>query len=426
MDLETTIVAISSAPGNSNRALLRISGNRAIESANSLGLSPEVGSVLCDRLVVGKDTLPVLIGAFAKDASYTGDELVEIQFPGNQKLASMLVGMCVQATEGREASPGEFTARAFFSGRISLAQAEGVSATISASNNAELSGAALLRDGVLSKLVDPITTRLTRTLGLIEAGIDFTDEEDVVAISQHALAEELRIATQSIASILEHSIPMASLQSLPRVVLAGKPNAGKSTLFNAIVGNQRVVVDSTSGTTRDAIVEQVTFRSTEALLIDVAGLKVAKGELGTNSQESARAAIESADLILWCVEPGETVPNSKNNTIVVRTKADKMVEPSDAICAPAGMGVDSLCNEISNHLQNSSVPNVEAVAILPRHEQHLRTALRDIQDASTNAETAELCAACLRESIQSLGQISGRVSPDDILEHVFSTFCVGK
>lgn len=426
MDLETTIVAISSAPGNSNRALLRISGDRAIVSVKSLGLSPEIGRVRRDRLVFGRYTLPVLIGSFAKDASYTGDELVEIQFPGNPKLASMLVAMCVQATEGREAYPGEFTARAFFSGRISLAQAEGVSATISASNNAELSGAALLREGVLSKLVDPITTKLTRTLGLIEAGIDFTDEEDVVAISQTTLAEELQGASQSIASILEHSIPMASLQSLPRVVLAGKPNAGKSTLFNAIVGMQRVVVDSTSGTTRDAIVEQVLFHTTEALLIDVAGLVHAKGELSENAQKSAQAALASADVVLWCVEPGETVPEVNLNTIVVRTKADKRDDPRDAICAPTGMGVDALCNAISNHLQHSLIPNAEAVAILPRHEHHLRTALCDIREARTNAETAELCAACLRESILSLGQISGRVSPDDVLEHVFSTFCVGK
>ena len=426
MDMKSTIVAMSSAGGSSNRALIRVSGTNALRGAQLVGLSPVFGTLRSDRLTIKGLSLPVLVAAFPCGRSYTGDDLVEIQFPGNPLLASRLVAVFVKATSGREAIAGEFTARAFFSGRISLAQAEGVSATISASNNAELSGAALLRDGVLSKLIDPITKKLIKTLALLEAGIDFTDEEDVVAISQQSLSEELVRATNSIRIILDHSIPMASLCNLPRVVLAGKPNAGKSTLFNVLVGKQRVVVDSASGTTRDAIEERVSFLGNEAMLIDVAGLKSAEDDLAHSAQKTAKTAIDSADLILWCVAPEDQEPPVSDQLIVVRTKNDKRCETQRAVCSITGEGIDELILQIANYLQATTKPSAEAVGLLPRHEQHLQDALRALRETELCQNTVELCAACLQDVIRSLGKITGRISPDDVLEHVFSSFCVGK
>ncbi len=295
----------------------------AIGGSECLGLSPTFGETLAQQLQVGENKLPVLVSAFKKNASYTGDDLVEIQFAGNPALATRLIRLFVDATDGREATAGEFTARAFFSGRITLAQAEGVSATISASNNAELAGAALLREGVLSKLTDPMTIRLTRTLALIEAGIDFTDEEDVEAISKEKLLAELRETKDGIQSLIDHSIPMSALRNLPRVVLAGKPNAGKSTLFNALVGKQRVVVDAESGTTRDAIEEEVTFGSTKTVLVDVAGIEVCDDEISSSAQIAAQHALDTADLILWCVAPDNEIPAESERTIVVEPKQIK-------------------------------------------------------------------------------------------------------
>ncbi len=426
MDLDSTIVAISSSHGYAKRALVRISGPDAMNATKRLGLTPEFGCVTSCNLDLGENKLPVLVGAFQKNSSYTGDELIEIQCVGNPLLARKLVSLCVDATGGREATAGEFTARAFFSGRISLAQAEGVSATISASNNAELSGAALLREGVLSKLTEPITAKLTRTLALVEAGIDFTDEEDVEAISLTKLNTELSETKLALSSIIDHAVPMSSLRHLPKVVLAGKPNVGKSTLFNYLVGKQRVVINKESGTTRDAIEEQVVFGSTAALLVDVAGLDVCDDEMSNATQITAKNAIENADLVLWCVGPEGKVPETNKHTIVVKTKADLRDHKTNTICGITGAGIESLQKEISTFLQNKNPMNLGATALLPRHEELLQAALGFMKDAKSNSHTPELCAACIRESLHALGKITGHISPDDVLEHVFSSFCIGK
>lgn len=426
MDLGSTIVAISSAHGHAKRALLRVSGPNAICGSKKLGLSPIFGSLESGYILFGKNRLPVLVGAFKKDASYTGDDLIEIQFAGNPVLASRLVELFINATDGREATAGEFTARAFFSGRISLAQAEGVSATISASNNAELSGAALLREGVLSRLTKPLTSQLAKLLALIEAGIDFTDEEDVVAISESQLTAALSTSKETLRDVIDNVVPMSSLRNLPKIVLVGKPNAGKSTLFNTLVGKHRVVVASESGTTRDAIEEEVDFGSTRALLIDIAGLEDAACEISSSAQISAQNAISTADILLWCLAPNDKLQDFDKRTIVVYTKADQRQNCEGAINAITGAGINSLINQIETQIQATCHPSVEAVAILPRHEKQLRLASDFIQEAEQCMQTPEFCAASLRSSLNALGEITGHVSPDDVLGHVFSSFCIGK
>ena len=426
MDLDSTIVSISSAQGYAKKSLVRISGSGAKHGILKLGLKPEFGSIVSGYINIENNKLPVLVGAFPKHASYTGDDLVEIQFTGNPHLARRLVSLCIEVTNGREATAGEFTARAFFSGRISLAQAEGVSATISASNNAELSGAALLREGALSKLTEPITSALTHTLALVEAGIDFSDEEDVTAITDTKLTENLTEVKRLLVSITERSIPMSALRHFPKVVLRGKPNVGKSTLFNCLVGKQRVVVNQESGTTRDAVEEVVVFGSTNTLLVDVAGLDVRTDSLSVSARIAAQNAINSADLVLWCIEPGDTIPDANEKTIVVKTKGDLIRKSDDAICAITGFGIDRLQKQISIFLQNAFLPNKHAVAIFPRHIELLHSGLAFVEDALINAHTPELCAACIRDSLHALGKITGKISPDDVLEHVFASFCVGK
>lgn len=426
MDLESTIVAISSPRGNSMRALLRMSGASALAGSKQLGLSPTFGETRSQKLRVGENDLPVLVTAFKKNASYTGDDLVEIQFAGNPLLATRLVRLFIDATDGREATAGEFTARAFFAGRITLAQAEGVCATISASNNAQLAGAALLREGVLSALTDPITNRLTRTLALIEAGIDFTDEEDVVSISESKLSAKLTESTNDIQSLISHSIPMSSLRNLPKVVLAGKPNAGKSTLFNTLVGKKRVVVNALSGTTRDAIEEEVVFGGTNATLVDIAGIENGQDDISSSAQIAAQHAINTADLIIWCVGLEDELPAASERIIVVKTKADQREDCDQAVSALEGSGIKQLQHRVSAFLQTVTQRNKEAVALLPRHEQQLVYALRALEDAGAHVHTPELCASCLRDALHSLGEITGRISPDDVLEQVFSSFCVGK
>ena len=426
MDLETTIVAVSSASGTSSHALVRASGARALDGAKALGLCPQFRNFVSGKLQIMECELPVFVGTFNASNSYTGQDTVEILMVNNKSLVDEVIKTLVKKTQGRLAEAGEFTARSFMNGNISLSAAEGVCASISASNDRELQGAALLRDGALAKLVEQITLELTRTLSLVEAGIDFTDEEDVVAITDKALLSALEQNIQTVNNILQNKISMVQLRDLPNVVLAGKPNAGKSTLFNALLEKERSVTSSVSGTTRDAIVEQVHFGSKEALLVDVAGHETLDTELGISMQKAANNAINNADLLLWCVAPYDDVSEKPKNSLVVFTKGDMKGAKKEAISATTGAGIQELKEKIHSLLAQSPSLKPDTLALLARHELFLQKTLQSLYEAKNHLQTPELVAASLREALNSIGAITGQVTPDEIIGEVFSTFCVGK
>ena len=259
-----------------------------------------------------------------------------------------------------------------------------------------------------------------------KAGIDFTAEEDVVAISENDLLRIIQQCITSINAILDGKISMETLRHLPTVVLTGKPNAGKSTLFNALLGKRRAVISSVSGTTRDAIAEPVYFGDKEALLIDVAGCDVSNDALTLSMQETAQRAIESADIVLLCIAPNCEVATPRPHTIVVHTKGDLQGAKAHAISATVGKGVEELKQLISLQLSTSPTPRLNALALLPRHESSLQKTLHSLTHAIDQVQTPELVAASLRESLNAIGTITGQVTPDEIIGEVFSTFCIGK
>lgn len=428
MDLETTIVAVSSPRGNSSRSLIRAAGKTLFASIEQIGLQYKVQQCVASTLHLPEGELPVLVMSFAASSSYTGQDTIEIELPNNEFLLKSVIKKIIDATSGRHAEAGEFTARAFFSGNMSLSEAEGVCATISASNDGELRGAAMLRKGTLNRVVSSISEQLVKTLALVEAGIDFTDEEDVVAINDHALSASIQSVAKPLQFIVDGKIAMATLQHLPQVVIAGSPNAGKSTLCNALLGHARVVVSSVAGTTRDAIREPMWFGDKEAILIDIAGLEDATSQLSTSAQMTANKMIEQADLILWCVAPDEIAPEKlKSNMLVVYTKSDLMHNKSNhSVCALTGEGIKRLKHVVEERLFSVPSPSEDAFALLPRHEVHLQEALRSLQDASSNYGVRELAAASLRDALNSLGSITGNVTPDDVIGKVFASFCIGK
>jgi len=427
MDLDTTIVAVSSPRGNSSRVLIRASGKNVFEGVKHIGVETKQHELTTCTISLPEGPLPVLSMAYIASASYAGQDTIEIILPNNKCLIDSLIRLIIEVTTGRHAEAGEFTARAFFNGRLTLSEAEGVCATISANNDSELRGAALLREGVLNTLVTPISTAIFKMLALVEAGIDFTDEEDVVAITAEQLTDSIAKASQSIQTILDGRIAMATLQHLPQVVIAGLPNAGKSTLFNALLGHQRVVVSNTAGTTRDAIQEPVWFGDKEAMLIDIAGIEDPKNQLSSSAQETATRMLKVADIVLWCVAPRETTPSHVKHALVVHTKSDVDNQQHElAVCAISGEGILSLRTSIEQRLFSIPHPSEDAIAILPRHEQHLRDAIKSLSQAKNNYDVPELVAASLRETLNSVGSISGTLTPDEVLGEVFSSFCIGK
>ncbi|MCC7409918.1 MAG: 50S ribosome-binding GTPase, partial [Phycisphaeraceae bacterium] len=340
-----------------------------------------------------------------------------------------------------------FTFRAFLSGKLDLTQAEGVAATIAAISDGQLRAAAALREGLLGKAAERMVDQLASALALVEAGIDFTDQEDVVPIAPPALAERLNVTREELDALHRHTRPWKSLDALPSVVLAGAPNAGKSTLFNALLGRQRAVTSPLPGATRDVLVEPLTLTgedgAVEVLLTDLAGLDDPRQLLDRQAQQAARQAIEQADVILHIREAGASsvqpiaAPFS-SVMIEVVTKVDATRPTGNDglhVSAVTGQGLDDLRRAIRSAVGGRGASlSADVLALQPRHENALKDAAEALHNAlslvreqpADHLRQPELIAQAMRQGLDSLAALGGRMSPDDVLGRIFATFCIGK
>jgi len=429
-----TIVAISSAVGESARIIVRLSGSRARDivdklsgRASGFGGTPTVISL---QLRVDALTFAAHAYVFYAPHSYTGEDLVELHLPGNPLLARMTLSACQQAG-ARLADPGEFTARAYFNGRLDLTEAEGVAATIAAHGEAELAAARQLLAGELSRRLVPIMDLLADTLALVEVGIDFVDEE-VTFLPAEELRERLTRADGMLAEIQSTSGRFERLSHEPRVVLVGPPNAGKSTLLNALAGHDRAVVSPIAGTTRDVLSATVFLRRGAIQLIDVAGFDSDSGrtrsDVHSQMQTRAKQAMESADVVVGVQEPGTAEDASITADLRVNTKADLHPHvPGDGIFVSAvtGQGLAELRDRLDELAFGAQSPGA-SLALTSRHLQAIETARLALARALERGESSEVLAMELRESLDALGQILGVIAPDDLLGRIFSAFCIGK
>jgi len=449
IDTTTVILAVASPPGASLRGIVRVSGVRAFEL-----LTPHaelgVRGTHRGRLSLGGLDVACLAFVFPGPGSYTGEDAVELQLPGNPVLLERVIDDLIESGRGRgiearRAEAGEFTARAFLNGKMSLTQAEGVAAIIAAQSDAQLRAGRLLAGGALGGLARGLADDLAGALALVEAGIDFTDQEDVVAIGPRELHQRVIALRDRIQDQLDRSVGTEQLDALAWVVLTGEPNSGKSTLFNALLGRTRAVVSEIAGTTRDVLAEPLSIDTphgpAEVMLVDLAGTDAAESDLNRQMQAAARQAIERADLVLHCVPVG-SIPGEIANfdRFTVRTKSD--LDPARttghgiAVSAHSGDGLDALRTAIARRVADRAVSlAADALALRPRHEAALRSAARDLTETIALVESSqaerhvprpELVAATLRAALDDLGRLAGNVTPDDVLGRIFATFCVGK
>jgi len=495
---EDTIAAISSAVASSPRGIVRISGPDALSIADRLFRS-ESGRPLRDsagfrrtfgyaRLEPDGAEVPAEAYVFRAPRSYTRQDLVELHAPGSPVLLSMLLEHVI-GLGARQAEPGEFTARAFFAGAMSLTQVEGVAAVVHARSDAQLAAAQQLLQGVLSERAGALQDRLADLLALVEADIDFA-EEAIEFLAPVELLERLDELRDSIDRLMRSSISAERLQTLPRVALAGPPNAGKSTLLNRLSGLDRAICSPLPGTTRDVLTAPMRMPHAEALLIDAAGLQPTGGPIGDEitlrADEAARRAIASAELVCFVIdlasEPVERqlrlledlpakplllVANKvdllgpehiERRCRFVRSRAARLlagqagragpvnqaspVRPSDqgkgprlcAISAKTGWGCQDLRQAIEAclHLEATDRSG-ELVVLNARHRQALQEAAQALERARTIAaetprplERAELIALELREACDHLAAITGAVTTEELLGRIFRRFCIGK
>jgi tRNA modification GTPase len=406
------------------------------------------------RLRLERIDVPCTAIFFPGPHSYTGEDCAEIQLPGNPLLLERAIDALLASArsrdlEARRAEPGEFTARAFFNGRISLTGAEGVAATIAALSDGQLKAAQLLRSGAIGTLARALADDLAEVLALVEAGIDFSDQDDVAVIDHGELAARLDSLRERIETHLRRASSAEEIEAVPWVLITGAPNAGKSTLFNALLGRPRAVVSDVPGTTRDVLAEPLTIETpagnAEVMLVDAAGTSASDSPLERLMQDAAGRAAERSELRLCCVPVGAPTrcPGGSESArgvggsgeLLVRTKADLRRDASVnglAVSVRSGLGLEALRREIGLRLgRRSASLAADAVALGPRHQAALRQASDRIEEAASLAAPSgparpELVAAALRLALDQIGQMSGDIAPDDVLGRIFSRFCVGK
>ncbi|MCY3003201.1 MAG: tRNA modification GTPase [Planctomycetota bacterium] len=432
----STIAAIATPPGGGRRAVIRLSGPRALElgretcrfaAENALSRR----GAWRGRFHDGVGEQPVLALAMPGPRSFTGEDVLELHLVGSPPLVAAALARLV-ALGAELARPGEFTRRAFESGRIDLSRAEGVLALVEAESDSERRAAAELCFGGLGKRLEALRESLLDLRVLCEASLDF-DEAD----TGHVPLEELVERGERVRAALEEALGWERRRTrrggAPRIVLAGAPNAGKSTLFNALTGS-RAIVSDVAGTTRDALVAPWVVAGVPCELVDTAGLSAdfASGPDG-HAQRFAKAEHEAADLVLRVCDAREAPPEHlPPRELLVRARCDlaqgPVGGPGVAVSAVTGSGLAELERAVAQALWLQPASGV-ARELGERHVAALEHARERLDEALALARARgplDLVAEALRAALERLDEIEGHASPEDLLDRIFARFCIGK
>jgi tRNA modification GTPase len=393
--------------------------------------------------------LPAGVILFQAPRSFTGQDVAELHIPGAPALLSATLDKLL--TRGaRQAERGEFSARAFLNNKMDITEAEGIAATISARGSHQLRAAASLRHGRLHQWVKQQADVLADLLALVEAGIDFSDEPGVSFIPLATLQQRLAGVIHAISRLEVRCVRWEALASEPVAVMLGRPNVGKSSLLNALSGQQRAIVSSVAGTTRDAISAELSESSRTVRLMDAAGMETDDSQLTSLMNDARRQTLLRADVILLIIDQLDTpdtlhqmlseIQDANVWKIIVRNKSDlpggMTHAPSSAnlpwmnVAAKTGDHLAELRSLIFEYAHRQAPLAEDCLTLNDRHQRLIRQAAAALQQAQDTlalaAEFPELIAADLRAALDDLGAISGTISSDDVLGRIFGQFCVGK
>ncbi|MDE0261718.1 MAG: tRNA uridine-5-carboxymethylaminomethyl(34) synthesis GTPase MnmE [Bryobacterales bacterium] len=442
-----TIVAPATPAGRSAVGVVRLSGRQAIEIARGLlrrqRLRPR--EAVLDHLVDAEGALvdQVLVTLFQAPSSYTGEDVVEISCHGSPPVLRHAVERAAELG-ARLAEPGEFTRRAWRNGRMDLVQAEAVRDLIDSATLYQARIAARQTTGALSKRLRAVKQSLLTLIARLEAGIDFA-EDDIEVESSSAIAAALAPMRRQIGTLAEGFTVGKVVRSGLRLAIVGRPNVGKSSLFNRLLERERAIVNAAAGTTRDSISETASFNGIPVDLVDTAGIRATGDAIESEGVERSWQSLQDADCALVVVDlsqphtdeddelwrrassdcPALLVGN-KLDLPCRRSKSDELI----AVSAKTGEGIADLRKRIRQRTlpgldtlhEGSLVTNI-------RQEQLLREALQALERASAGVQAEvphEMLLLDLYEALGPLDAITGATSVDDILDQIFSTFCIGK
>lgn len=442
MSTVETIAAISTAPGRAGIGVVRISGPGALEIAKTItGKIPEPGHHLFTSFKDADGNLidRGLVLFFRAPHSYTGEDVVELHAHGNDVVLRQLLDE-IYSNGARPARAGEFTERAFLNDKIDLVQAEAVMDLIESMTSKAARSAMRSLEGVFSKQVTDIQEKLVSAKALLEAALDFPDEEDI-EVDIQPVKDNILSALELTRKLTSSAEAGATLNKGLNVVIAGKPNVGKSSLLNYLAGNEVAIVSDIPGTTRDRVQQSILLDGMELLLVDTAGIRDSDDKIEAQGILRARESMEKADLVISVFEDDadytgldEYLPAGVH-VIRVRNKID-INQPSEQFI-PEGvipvsvtdeLGMDDLIRAIRSILNlDSSEEN--SVSARQRHVKALQSASLNIEQALegiNNNAGYEVIGEQIRQALLSFDQVLGRVTADDILGVIFSRFCIGK
>lgn len=428
------IFALASAKGRAGVSVIRVSGKNSIFSIEKLLKNTLPVDNKCLRKIYDADDNiidEVLILTFKEKASFTGDETVEIHCHGSTAVVTYILQTLSNIKNFRIADPGEFTRRALENGNLDLTQVEGLADLIESETEAQRRLAIRSMDGALSSKVQEWRKDLIRAVSLIEATIDFADEDIPTDVTPEVLG--LINKTQSdIKSEIKGSFAAERIREGFEIAIVGPPNIGKSTLLNALAGRDAAITSDMAGTTRDVIEVKMDISGFAVTLLDTAGIRETTDKIEQIGVDRAKLRAKNADLRLFIThsgEPNDLKLNPEENDIVVIGKSD-LLNKSDilAISGKSGEGLDSLLKEISEKLSRLSIG--AQTATRERHRISMIKAQRFLDSGKLliedNLELSELASSELHQGIQTLSSLIGSVGVEDLLDEIFSSFCLGK
>jgi tRNA modification GTPase len=457
--LDDTIAAIATPLGEGGLAVIRLSGPKALAVADGSfvpagkhSLTPSAAqthTIHYGRIErAGRMVDEVLLTVMRAPRTFTREDVVEITCHGGI-LAAKLVLDTVLANGARLAEPGEFTKRAFLNGRIDLTQAEAVADLIQARTELSLAAANEQLSGRLSQRINQLRDDMMKTLAHVEAHIDFPDE-DIAPDTKEQLLSRLERGMEFMDELLRTANEGQILRRGIRTAIIGRPNVGKSSLLNQLLGHDRAIVSPIAGTTRDTIEETANIRGLPVVFVDTAGLREAGDSIEQEGIRRSRETVAQAELILHLFDVSEpfTGQDEKHlklfahkKRIIVRNKVDLPPElafptgmlpgsPVVDVCALTGGGVESLKDAIKNLVWAGEITaEMLQVMINSRHQDALRRAreatVRTL-DALRGDLTLELVALDLRIAVNAVGEIVGKTATEDLLDMIFGQFCIGK
>lgn len=451
-----TIAAVATPPGRGGVGVLRVSGPLSRHIAETLtGKSPGEPRVACLRPF--RDARGELLDRglllyFAAPNSFTGEEVLEFHCHGSPVLLDLLLEACCQQG-ARLAQPGEFSRRAFLNDKLDLSQAEAISDLINSETAQAVRNATRSLEGAFSQHIDALIKSVTELRVYVEAAIDFPDEE-IDFIRDSDLDQRLQDLQHQLQAVLHSAQQGALIRDGITLVLAGRPNAGKSSLLNALSGTQRAIVTEIAGTTRDILREQIQIDGLPLHIVDTAGLRQSEDKVEQEGVRRARAEIQRADHILLVIDDSTTEPALHPQRLLqehrlevpeeipisfVRNKCDLSGQVARVerlqdkrhqlwVSAQTGAGLDLLRQHLKQSIGMGS--QIEGgFSARRRHLDALQRALASLESAQTQlceAAAGELVAEDLRACHDVLGEITGRMSSDELLGEIFSSFCIGK